>query len=248
MSVPNLTMVPSNYTILGATEISQALAYLHNARFFVEHLNDYSKGIIHRDVKTENVLVTELFTAKLADFGESRQIVGDEDMTVVGTNDFCAPEMLRGERYDKKVDVYSFGVVLAEMVMRTKPYHGVPRAGIQAKIIAGLRPAYPKEFDSQWPQISALMHSCWAPDPEKRPDMTIATMLLQEVSHHEDEGPRKLSSKSFIRKTKSGNIDLDESGNIQLDGEAVLYNSTRSFDQRVRSRKRSVGSRLYVHD
>ena len=64
-----------------------------------------------RDLKTDNVLITIFSVAKVADFGESRQIKLDEHMTVVGTSDFIAPEITRGEKYDEKVDVYSFSIM-----------------------------------------------------------------------------------------------------------------------------------------
>ena len=93
-----------------------------------------------------------------------------------------APEILRGERYDERVDVYSFSIVLAEMVMRTKPYEGISRAGIRAKIMEGLRPAYPAEsFDSEWPAISMLMKKCWAGEPGVRPNMSEAVHVLQNA-------------------------------------------------------------------
>ena len=56
-------------------------------------------------MKTDNVLVSNMFTTKLTDFGESRRLAYDADLTQVGTADFCAPEVVLGEAYGYKVDV-----------------------------------------------------------------------------------------------------------------------------------------------
>lgn len=92
-----------------ALDTAQALTYLH------------SKGLIHRDLKSHNLLV-ENGKIKLCDFGFSRRVGdGAEPMTLCGTDEWMAPEVMLGEKYDARADVFSFGMVITELVTRQKP-------------------------------------------------------------------------------------------------------------------------------
>ena len=83
----------------------------------------HSSGIIHRDIKSGNLLVASDLHVKICDFGISRHVNTMNTMTTsLGTVPWTAPEMLRGERYTKKVDCYSFGVCVWELVTRRIPY------------------------------------------------------------------------------------------------------------------------------
>ncbi|RHY01692.1 hypothetical protein DYB36_013521, partial [Aphanomyces astaci] len=96
-----------------AIDIAQALVYLHSL----------SPKVIHRDLKSKNVLLDDNFTAKLSDFGISRLRQLEETMTAgVGTALWAAPEVFLAKKYNDRADVYSLGVVLSELDTCAIPY------------------------------------------------------------------------------------------------------------------------------
>ncbi|ETN09763.1 TKL protein kinase [Phytophthora nicotianae INRA-310] len=160
-----------------ALHIAHALTYLHSL----------DPPVLHRDLKSKNILLSATLDARLSDFGESREHV-DETMTSgVGTSRWMAPEVMMGERYDHKADVFSMGVVLSELDLHALPYsHAVddnnPSRKIPSTAIVHLV-AMGKlrvEFSSVGP-MTDLGLSCVAVNPDDRPTAAEALYKLHTV-------------------------------------------------------------------
>ncbi|KAJ0389560.1 hypothetical protein ATCC90586_011680 [Pythium insidiosum] len=102
-----------------ALHVAHALTYLHSLQ----------PVVLHRDLKSRNVLLTEDLQAKLADFGVARERADHTMTAAVGSSLWMAPEVLRGERYDERADMFSFGVVLSELDTNQLPSRGTPPPG-----------------------------------------------------------------------------------------------------------------------
>jgi len=108
--------LPLGETVEIVSCMGRALAYAHR------------RGVIHRDVKPSNVLLTEDGWPLLADFGLSKMVEGSKELTAsgasVGTPEYMSPEQGQGLPTDYRSDIYSLGVMLYEMVTGQKPYTG----------------------------------------------------------------------------------------------------------------------------
>ncbi|KNC50742.1 TKL/RIPK protein kinase [Thecamonas trahens ATCC 50062] len=140
-----------------ASDVAAGMAYLHACE----------PPVVHRDLKSPNVLLDRSLRAKIADFGLTKAIAETGVHTTAGTARWAAPELLRNEAYGHKVDVYSFGVLLWEMCTRSVPYRELDNNQVIFRALrGGARPTIP---DYVPPTLAALMSEAWAEDPTVRP-------------------------------------------------------------------------------
>lgn len=152
-----------------ALDLSRGLSYLH------------SKKIVHRDVKTENMLLDLNRTLKIADFGVARvEAQNPRDMTgETGTLGYMAPEVLDGKPYNRKCDVYSFGICLWEIYCCDMPYADLSFAEVSSAVVRqNLRPDIPKCCPSSF---ASILKKCWDANPDKRPEMDEVVRLLEAI-------------------------------------------------------------------
>ena len=141
-------------------------------------------GIIHRDVKPENILISKDGRIKVADFGLARNMTMAQTMTaessvVLGSVSYLSPEQVQRGVADARSDVYAIGIVLFEMLLGKKPYDGETPIQIAYRHVNDRIPNV-KEFKSDIPEMIAdLIFQATAPNPDQRPKD--AEQLLSKV-------------------------------------------------------------------
>eukprot|EP00727_Mastigamoeba_balamuthi_P007432 m51a1_g3309 putative protein kinase domain containing protein (793) ;mRNA; f:327511-333638 len=124
--------------------------------------------IIHRDLKSNNVLVSQSWDVKICDFGLSRIKSCTQVMTLCGTIAWAAPEILAGSNYSEKADTYSYGILMWEIMTGGTPYKDLPPRLLPERVVGGVRPDIPERCSFPGSYIE-LMRTCWGPNPDDRP-------------------------------------------------------------------------------
>ncbi|KAL7097010.1 hypothetical protein ACP275_10G115900 [Erythranthe tilingii] len=213
-----------------ATEAAGALAYLHSS---------VGMPIIHRDVKSPNILLDECYTAKIADFGASRLIPIDRTRVttlVQGTFGYLDPEYFRTSQLTEKSDVYSFGVVLAELLTGRKPVstekseeeinlaNYFVACVMQNRLFKIIEPKIMREGSLE--QINAMgevVKRCLESKGEERPTMKEVTMELERL--------RTYNLKSYKQEKKISDGNMGVTGEQQPDLYPVPINHDFSSGQ-----------------
>jgi len=149
-----------------AISIARCVDYLHSC------------NLIHRDLKSLNLLVNQYFEIKICDFGLSRVVDKHAPMTGnVGTVCWIAPEIFSNKKlYSEKADVYSYGMILWELITREMPFDDTETFTIPVLVTKGKRPKIPKTTPKEW---SKLVKKCWDQKPEKRPTFPQILTILE---------------------------------------------------------------------
>ncbi|MCO4256630.1 Stk1 family PASTA domain-containing Ser/Thr kinase [Pseudarthrobacter cellobiosi] len=142
----------------------------------------HAAGLIHRDVKPENVLIADDGRIKIGDFGLARAVTTSTSTgTLIGTVGYLSPELVLGKQADTRSDIYSVGIMLYEMLTGQQPYDGEVPIQVAYKHVnesvgppSALVPGLAAEVDE-------LVQWCTANDPENRP--VDGNALLQELRH-----------------------------------------------------------------
>ncbi|EEF29894.1 map3k delta-1 protein kinase, putative [Ricinus communis] len=142
-----------------AFDAARGMNYLHNC----------TPMIVHRDLKSPNLLVDKNWVVKVCDFGLSRMKHSTflSSRSTAGTAEWMAPEVLRNEPSDEKCDVYSYGVILWELCTMRQPWGGMnPMQVVGAVGFQQRRLDIPDDLD---PAIADIIRRCWQTDPKLRP-------------------------------------------------------------------------------
>ncbi|KAJ1699653.1 hypothetical protein LUZ63_008165 [Rhynchospora breviuscula] len=145
-----------------AFDVAQGMNYLHKR----------NPPIVHRDLKSPNLLVDKKYTVKVCDFGLSRMKAKTflSSKTAAGTPEWMAPEVLRDEPSNEKSDVYSFAVILWELMTLQQPWSNLNPAQVVAAVgFKGRRLDIPSDVNAS---VASLIQSCWADESWKRPSFS----------------------------------------------------------------------------
>jgi tRNA A-37 threonylcarbamoyl transferase component Bud32 len=171
--IRRLGRLPVDEAIAYAIEIARALSAAH------------ARGIVHRDVKPQNVLVDEEGSAKVTDFGIARSM-DDSGLTaegrVLGTTDYVSPEQALGHDVNGQSDIYSLGIVLFEMLTGDVPFHGENQVAVAMKHVREELPDVKKRRPEISAGLAAVLDRMTCKDLRKRyPDARTLQADLEEA-------------------------------------------------------------------
>lgn len=202
---------------------AKALAYLHEA---------IEPKVVHRDIKSSNILLDDDFNAKISDFGLAKLLgAGKSHITtrVMGTFGYVAPEYANSGLLNEKSDVYSFGVVILEAITGRDPVdYGRPAQEVNLvdwlKVMVGSRRSeevVDPNIETR-PSTSALKRAlltalrCVDPDSDKRPKMGQVVRMLESEEYpipREDRRGRRSQAGNTEAGSLKDNSDTDRSDN-----------------------------------
>ncbi|URE19861.1 receptor-like serine threonine-protein kinase [Musa troglodytarum] len=208
-----------------AVEAAQGLEYLHKG---------CRPPLVHRDVKTTNILLSDSLEAKIADFGLSKAFQNDVDShvstNVVGTPGYLDPEYYFTYQLSEKSDVYSFGVVLLELITGQPPvlklsqnntslvqwvHQRLATGNIEDNVDANLQSLY--DVNSIWKTVD-IAFKCTSRTSQQRPTMTDVLMDLKESLVLE-----RARETSELPSMSSKNVDAENTGISQTSALEIEY-------------------------
>uniref|UniRef100_UPI00358FC588 mitogen-activated protein kinase kinase kinase 20-like n=1 Tax=Myxine glutinosa TaxID=7769 RepID=UPI00358FC588 len=205
-----------------AMDIAKGMNYLHT---------EAPVTVIHRDLKSRNVLIASDNTLKICDFGASRFHGQTTNMSLVGTFPWMAPEVIQSKPVSETCDTYSFGVVLWEMLTREVPFKGFE--GMQVAWLVVEKKERPMVPSSCPTSLASLLQQCWHEDPKKRPYFqtvlrTLETMLWDSCLPEE--------ANSFLHHKAQWRWEIEE----KLQGLRELEVELSSRDEELRNKERRL--------
>jgi len=159
----------------------QQLKWAADVAFGLKYLHSRSPPVLHRDLKSPNLLLDKNLSIKITDFGSSKVLFKEvsANNSMLGTLNWLPPEMLSLEKpYTKQSDVYSFGVVLWEIFTGQSPWEDVSQIEILRALDAGERPPLPAKGCRKF---ASVVQKCWANDPLQRPHLPEIVDMLEDV-------------------------------------------------------------------
>ncbi|XP_053331650.1 mitogen-activated protein kinase kinase kinase 9 [Spea bombifrons] len=183
--------IPPDILVNWAVQIARGMDYLHNEAIV---------PVIHRDLKSSNILILETVEngdlgnkiLKITDFGLAREWHRTTKMSAAGTYAWMAPEVIRSSMFSKGSDVWSYGVLLWELLTGEVPFRGIDGLAV-AYGVAMNKLSLPIPSTCPEPFVR-LMEDCWNPDPHCRPAFT---NILFQLTTIQESGFFEMPKDSF---------------------------------------------------
>lgn len=179
-----------------ALDVARGIEYLHDGAV---------PPVIHRDIKSSNILLDQSMRARVADFGLSREEMVDKQAAIRGTFGYLDPEYISSGTFTKKSDVYSFGVLLFELIAGRNPQQGlmeyVELAAMNTEGKVGWEEIVDSKLEGKCDfqelnEVAALAYKCINRAPRKRPSMRDIVQVLTRIlkSRHHRNHKKSLSA------------------------------------------------------
>ncbi|KAJ1441924.1 Serine-threonine/tyrosine-protein kinase, catalytic domain [Sesbania bispinosa] len=180
-----------------ALDVARGLEYLHDGAI---------PPVIHRDIKSSNILLDQSMRARVADFGLSREEMVDKHAAIRGTFGYLDPEYISSGTFTKKSDVYSFGVLLFEIIAGRNPQQGlmeyVELAAMNTEGKVGWEEIVDSHLEGNFDvqelnEVAALAYKCINRAPSMRPSMRDIVQVLTRIlksRHHRNHHKNALSA------------------------------------------------------
>mmetsp|Transcript_4284 Transcript_4284/g.9235 ORF Transcript_4284/g.9235 Transcript_4284/m.9235 type:complete len:484 (+) Transcript_4284:220-1671(+) len=190
---------------------AKAIAYLHGM----------TPQVLHRDIKAENLLLTNDFTVKVTDFGLSRIVhesAKKKYMTMCGSIQWLAPEVIRGDRYDSSIDVYSYGITIWELFNFEKPFKNHDPINLPYLVtVKNLRPDLRKHVPEL---LRGFMARSWDDDADMRPPFDDIVRFLESCSDYIDMEQLVDTNTEYVEKEDAALVSLAPGGDEDDEGQA----------------------------
>ena len=150
--------------VIIAKQVCEGLAEVHRL------------GVVHRDLKPQNIMIDREGNARIMDFGIARSLEAKgitEEGLIIGTPEYMSPEQVEGKKVDQRSDIYSMGVILYEMVTGRAPFEGKTPLSVASKHMTQV-PVEPRELNAQIPEdLSRVIMKCMEKEKEGRYQGTV---------------------------------------------------------------------------
>ncbi|XP_055018612.1 mitogen-activated protein kinase kinase kinase 21 [Boleophthalmus pectinirostris] len=215
--------IPPHILVNWAVQIARGMHYLHEGAVV---------PIIHRDLKSSNILLLERIenddigrkTLKITDFGLAREWHKTTKMSAAGTYSWMAPEVIKSSLFSKGSDVWSYGVLLWELLTGEVPYRGIDGLAVAYgvavnKLTLPIPSTCPEPF-------AKLMEECWDQDPHVRPSFSC---ILEQLSAIEEAVMATMPQDSFHIMQDDWRVEIQE-----------MFDELRTKEKELRSREEEL--------